>query len=74
MAAALSHPEWLLDRWLQAYGYEHTVDLCHHNNRAPHFNIRVNPGRARALEVLSELQENGTTLQQSQLLPHSFLQ
>jgi 16S rRNA (cytosine967-C5)-methyltransferase len=74
MAAASSHPEWLLDRWLQAFGYEDTVALCNHNNATPCFNVRINPGRASVSRVVAELEESGySSLEHTGLLPDNFL-
>ncbi len=35
LAAEYSHPEWLVARWLDRFGFERTKALLHHNNRVP---------------------------------------
>jgi 16S rRNA (cytosine967-C5)-methyltransferase len=37
-----SHPEWLIQRWLQRYGYEQTEQLCRFNNTAAQLCVRTN--------------------------------
>ncbi len=37
-----SHPEWMIERWLQSFGFEKTRELCTWNNRPPSFSVRRN--------------------------------
>lgn len=37
-----SHPEWLVERWLQRYGFEDTAVLCRANNLPRPTSIRTN--------------------------------
>lgn len=37
-----SHPEWLVARWIAAYGEAETAAMCAANNRPPHSSVRVN--------------------------------
>src|SRR5690606_5710261 len=34
LAAAASHPQWLVARWLSRWGFERTEQICRSNNRA----------------------------------------
>lgn len=47
-----SHPEWLIRRWLQRYGYEGTQELCRVNNTAPKTCLRTNTLRISSKELL----------------------
>lgn len=37
-----SHPPWLVEHWIDRYGFEETHDLCEANNSTPPFTLRVN--------------------------------
>src|SRR5436309_11257037 len=41
-----SHPDWLVARWLDRYGFEATERGAHFNNTTPHLTLRVNRLRA----------------------------
>ena len=42
LGAAYSFPDWLVARWLEAFG-ERAEDICRASNRRPHVFARVNP-------------------------------
>ncbi|QIB28125.1 16S rRNA (cytosine(967)-C(5))-methyltransferase RsmB [Caloranaerobacter azorensis] len=37
-----SYPEWMIERWINEFGFEFTEKLCIANNKKPKLNIRVN--------------------------------
>lgn len=43
-AAAFSHPDWLVDRWLQRLGPKTTIKLLEWNNTPPSVYARLRPG------------------------------
>ena len=40
LSVTLSHPAWLVDRWLDRYTFEEVERWCQFNNAAPHITIR----------------------------------
>jgi 16S rRNA (cytosine967-C5)-methyltransferase len=53
----LSHPHWLIERWLDRWGEEETRRVCEWNNGEPDFHLRVHGGeeaRARVSRVLAK--------------------
>ncbi len=42
LSISLSHPRWLIQRWLKRYGFEVTVNWVHFNNRPAPLTLRVN--------------------------------
>ncbi len=62
-----SHPEWLVQRWIEAYGEETTEKICAANNEPPHASARVNPLKATRDELLAAMNESGLTVQPSRL-------
>lgn len=41
LAASSAHPQWLVERWIQAYGLETTRRICQHNQSVPVTSIRL---------------------------------
>ncbi|WP_416198093.1 MAG: 16S rRNA (cytosine(967)-C(5))-methyltransferase [Sporanaerobacter sp.] len=54
-----SHPEWMINRWLEEFGEEFTEDLCKANNTRPKLNIRVNTLKIKREELKSLLESKG---------------
>jgi len=59
VAAAYSHPPWLVRRWLARYGKEETTRLCASNNRSPCIYLRPNRLRTTPDELVARLTEEG---------------
>jgi 16S rRNA (cytosine967-C5)-methyltransferase len=62
MAVATSHPAWLIDRWISAFGNEETEAFAHANNQPAPTAFRVVNNRAHETEVLERLRQTGATL------------
>jgi len=50
LAVTKSHPEWLIRRWVERFGFDRTALLCDANNSAPLVTIRHNPRRSTFAE------------------------
>ena len=48
LSIALSHPEWLVTRWLDRYGPDAVERWCRFNNMPPRVTFRLRPGVDRA--------------------------
>jgi 16S rRNA (cytosine967-C5)-methyltransferase len=68
-AIVLSHPLWMVRRWLTQFSEEETEQLLLANNTRPPLSLRVNPMRGSAEELLSQLVAAGIRAQRSQLHP-----
>ncbi|MCX6338792.1 MAG: 16S rRNA (cytosine(967)-C(5))-methyltransferase RsmB [Candidatus Aureabacteria bacterium] len=55
LAAAHSHPLWLVERWLARWGRVEVEALCVANNTAPPFTVRVNRVRISRDELMTRL-------------------
>ncbi|MFD2760500.1 16S rRNA (cytosine(967)-C(5))-methyltransferase RsmB [Lentibacillus juripiscarius] len=58
LAVETSHPEWLIRRWVDMYGWRVTEDMCHANSSQKPMSVRVQPlkiSRDRAMDELHEL-------------------
>jgi 16S rRNA (cytosine967-C5)-methyltransferase len=51
LAGSSAHPEWLVERWIRAYGIEAARLICRHNQSVPVTSIRLRrPGAEAQLE------------------------
>ena len=41
LAAQLAHPEWLVERWVHQFGFEHAVKICRYDQEIPETVIRI---------------------------------
>ena len=62
-----SHPEWLVKRWIKAYGEQAAEEMCVANNEAPHASARVNRTQASREQLLQEMKAAGLYVQPSPL-------
>jgi 16S rRNA (cytosine967-C5)-methyltransferase len=44
----LSHPGWLIERWIRRWGEARTREICEWNNLPPDLHLRVRTGRSEA--------------------------
>lgn len=59
LAVAFSHPDWLVERWLQRYGWERTQALCAANNSPAGITLRTNTLRSTPQELAQRLRQEG---------------
>ena len=62
----LSHPIWLLDRWINNYGYKKTLDICDFNNQEQTIWFRINHLRYKK-EIISYVLNNNDNINFHQL-------
>ena len=68
LAAEYAHPEWIVSRWLAAYGATATEAICRHDQQIPETSIRLPFDAARREIVARELQQAGITLEPGRLV------
>ena len=59
LAVRLSHPSWLVDRWMSRFGREETEALLRINNTKPPLLIRTNELKTTPDELMLRLQQEG---------------
>lgn len=69
LSVETSHPLWLVERWVEMYGYEQTKEMLEENNIPPVQTVRVNSTKATVEEVLAAFTDEGLTVKQSELMP-----
>jgi 16S rRNA (cytosine967-C5)-methyltransferase len=63
LAEHYSHPEWLVARWVKAFGLDSAEKICEYNQQIPHVSIRL-----RNISAEAELQKQGIQLAPGELL------
>lgn len=69
LAIETSHPQWLVSRWVESYGYEETADMLRENNIPPVQTVRVNTTKATVENVLTTLEREGVKAVRSEVMP-----
>ncbi|NQT26809.1 16S rRNA (cytosine(967)-C(5))-methyltransferase RsmB [candidate division KSB1 bacterium] len=69
IAGWMSHPVWLIERWLRDLGFERTVRLCEANNQRPPIGIRINSLKTDLESVTAQLGDQGIDFQVSDSVP-----
>ncbi|WP_419888536.1 16S rRNA (cytosine(967)-C(5))-methyltransferase RsmB [Neobacillus niacini] len=67
-----SHPEWLVKRWVDQFGYERTKEMCEVNLTAPLQTARVNLTKTSVREVIEDLDEEGFLVEKSPIIPEAI--
>ncbi len=71
LAAELSHPVWLIERWLRRWDAETVRRVCEWNNGNPELHLRLSPGAERA-KVEEALRAEGLTVHPGAVLPEAL--
>ncbi|MFJ7728978.1 16S rRNA (cytosine(967)-C(5))-methyltransferase RsmB [Neobacillus sp. NPDC097160] len=67
-----SHPEWLVTRWVNQFGYDKTKEMCEINLTAPMQTARVNLTKISRDECAQILEEDGFTIEKSPIIPEAI--
>jgi 16S rRNA (cytosine967-C5)-methyltransferase len=67
-----SHPEWLVKRWVDQFGFERTKEMCEVNLTAPLQTARVNLTKTTVREVIEDLDEEGFLVEKSPVIPEAI--
>jgi 16S rRNA (cytosine967-C5)-methyltransferase len=68
-----SHPRWLVDRWLEHYGPQQTMAMCHADNLRPPLVVRVNLLRTSRERLLASLMADGCEAEPCRYAPDGVL-
>ncbi|MDQ3818933.1 MAG: 16S rRNA (cytosine(967)-C(5))-methyltransferase RsmB, partial [Acidobacteriota bacterium] len=71
LAVETSHPAWLIERWIEAFGREEAEKFARANNEAPPVGFRV-VRRESVDEVLNELRVTGALIESSKIAPDAW--
>ncbi|WP_270171988.1 16S rRNA (cytosine(967)-C(5))-methyltransferase RsmB [Paenibacillus sp. SYP-B4298] len=73
IALAHSHPQWLVERWIAAYGEQTAEAMCAASNEPPSSSVRINARRASREQVLEQLSGQGAAARASELAPQGII-
>ncbi|WP_186577518.1 16S rRNA (cytosine(967)-C(5))-methyltransferase RsmB [Aquibacillus kalidii] len=59
LSIATSHPEWLVKRWIDMYGFEQTESMCQINLTHKPMNIRIQPMKISRKDAMEQLEQEG---------------
>lgn len=65
VALQYSHPKWLLDRWLQRFGFSEAQELMTANNQIPRISFRINQLKTSVAEFRETLAQRRIAFQES---------
>jgi 16S rRNA (cytosine967-C5)-methyltransferase len=68
-----SHPEWLVARWLDRYGFEASERWVQFNNETPSLTLRVNRLRATRVQAIAALEQEGVTAEPTRFAPDGLV-
>lgn len=67
-----SHPEWLIRRWVDQYGFQDTSDMAHANNVPPTNTARVNTVQTTIEKALHQLKSEGAKVEKGKIVPEAI--
>jgi 16S rRNA (cytosine967-C5)-methyltransferase len=68
-----SHPDWLIGRWLDRYGFEATEAWVRFNNATPALTLRVNTLRATVEDAVVALAGDGVGTERCRYAPYGLV-
>ncbi|WP_312469252.1 16S rRNA (cytosine(967)-C(5))-methyltransferase RsmB [Neobacillus sp.] len=72
LALETSHPEWLITRWVNQFGFDKTRKMCEINLTAPMQTARVNLTKISRDECIALLEEDGFQIEKSPIIPEAI--
>jgi len=72
LAMETSHPEWLVTRWVDQFGFDKTKEMCEINLTAPMQTARVNLTKISRDECVVLLEEDGFQIEKSPIIPEAI--
>lgn len=72
LSVKYSHPEWMLSRWLERWGFEETEKLCIANNLPVPTCIRTNTLKISREDLILRLQDEGIKVRFSEKTPEGL--
>jgi 16S rRNA (cytosine967-C5)-methyltransferase len=72
LAIETSHPEWLVKRWVQQFGFEKTKEMGEMNLTAPLQTARVNRTKTTREDCAKRLEEEGFQVELSPIIPEAI--
>jgi 16S rRNA (cytosine967-C5)-methyltransferase len=72
LAVQHSYPDWIVQVWLDQFGWEETQKLCEWMNHPPHIDLRINPLKTSIAQVTAAMQSAGIAVAPVPQLPQAL--
>lgn len=72
LAIQHSYPDWIVQIWIEQFGFETAEKLCQYLNRPPHLDLRINPLRTTLEAAEAYLQAAGVAVRRVLPLPQAL--
>ena len=72
VATTFSHPEWMVERWVERFGEREAFQLMQANNQRPNYYVRVNNLRTKTENFKLRAEKLDIELEESDWLPGYF--
>ncbi len=69
----LSHPKWLVQRWIEYWGIDHVEKLCEANNTRPQIYVRYNPLKGDREKFEKVLRDKEIEFEKEERLPGFYI-
>jgi 16S rRNA (cytosine967-C5)-methyltransferase len=73
LSVLYSHPQWLIQKWIEDYGYEATEKICQANNSTAPVTVRINRLKAQRDWILQELKSRNIEAKPGELPDSIYL-
>lgn len=72
LSVMTSHPLWLVERWIEIYGFTTTQRICEANSQRKMMTVRVNTLKISRTDMIEKLEKDGFNVTASSLLPNAI--
>jgi 16S rRNA (cytosine967-C5)-methyltransferase len=73
LSTTLSHPKWLVGRWLDRYGFEAVERWCNFNNAPALLTLRANRLKTTREKLADALQQHGVATRAARVAPDGLI-
>ncbi len=73
LCVSYSHPRWMVQRWIEQFGIDETLELCKANNRRPKVTVRINKLLADEEILFRSLEEYGVAVERHPDFPEFLI-
>ncbi|MGG4180914.1 16S rRNA (cytosine(967)-C(5))-methyltransferase RsmB [Virgibacillus pantothenticus] len=73
ISIATSHPQWLVERWMNQYGKETTEAMCLANTKHKPLSVRIQPLKISRGEAIRQMEESGFKVHPSFFSPQGIV-
>ena len=73
LSIELSHPRWLVEKWVRQFGREEASALMQANNTTPRTALRLNALRGELADIRSQIERKGIRLEPSPNVPGAYI-